>query len=204
MKYPILWMIFLAIIRMFHFRFTQFFRLQGFGGVSFGRSQKFSVTRTLFDSKKTSSHALLWLDKKTGEISMIESILDPSCLWWRRNGSLSRRFEWALVDYFECMIMIFALNLRNILMLEMQTIYFVWQCLMAKIVFCSKTHLCQCQCLSFTNILWYILIDLYLAILLVTFLGWLSDPFNGESWPATRGSKGCFELPDTFRFSIWH
>ena len=31
----------------------------------------------------------------------------------------------------------------------------------------------------------------------VTFLGWWSDPFNGESWPPNRGYKGHFESPGT-------
>ena len=33
------------------------------------------------------------------------------------------------------------------------------------------------------------IINWYLAIFLVTFLGWLSDPFKGESWPLTFGNK---------------
>ena len=35
----------------------------------------------------------------------------------------------------------------------------------------------------------------YLAIFFVHFLGWLSDPLNGCSWPPTRGWKGHFESP---------
>ena len=30
---------------------------------------------------------------------------------------------------------------------------------------------------------------MYLVILLVTFLGWLSDPLTGESWPPTKGIR---------------
>lgn len=52
MKYPILWMIFLAIIGMFHFRFTQFFILQGFGGVSFGRFPKILSYKNSFGLEK--------------------------------------------------------------------------------------------------------------------------------------------------------
>ena len=38
----------------------------------------------------------------------------------------------------------------------------------------------------------------YLAILLVTFLRWLSDPFKGESWPPTIGIKRSgLESPGT-------
>ena len=38
-------------------------------------------------------------------------------------------------------------------------------------------------------------IKLYLAILLATFLGWLSDPLKGCWWPPTGESKGHFESP---------
>ena len=36
----------------------------------------------------------------------------------------------------------------------------------------------------------------------VTFLGWLSDPFNGESWPPNRGYKGHFGLWITWHCSM--
>ena len=78
----------------------------------FWKTPKVLNSKNSFGLEKKFFPCISLTRQKTGEISMIESILDPSCLWWRRNGSLSRRFEWALVDYFDCMIMIFALKLR--------------------------------------------------------------------------------------------